>query len=137
MPTETTRRATNEGATNGGATSDGPGGEVEATGGVDKPADYGPTVGVGSGVEVKAVEEVVGRGTSGRPTARRRPSATARRTDVHRLVLEARVTALEAQLERKERQLDVLRRQYEDALAEGGAAGGEPDEPRFSWLFGD
>jgi hypothetical protein len=85
------------------------------------------------GVEVRPVDDVGCREDtgSGDPIV---PHGAGREVErLHRLVLETRVAALEAQLEHKERQLSVVRRQYERILDQRERAAADEDDGHFSW----
>jgi hypothetical protein len=83
------------------------------------------------GVEVRPVDDVGcrERAGSGDPLAPHGAGLEVER--LHRLVLENRVAALEAQLEHKERQLSVVRKQYERILDQREHAGTDADAGSF------
>ena len=91
-----------------------------------------PGVG-GRPVQRDQIERVTG---TGEPAT---PADGAAVVRLHRLVLATRVAALEAQLEQKQRELDVVRSQYERLLdSHGGAEGTDSDDAGgfFSSLLG-
>jgi len=75
----------------------------------DRPDGAGPEP---ADLAVEPVEDATCAATGA--VRRRSPAATRER--LHRLVLEARVASLEAQLERKDRELATVIRQYEAVL---------------------
>ena len=84
-------------------------------------------------VAVRPVESVGGERVGSGGPAPPQPTDDAA-TRLHRLVLETRVATLEAQLEHKQRELEVIRSQYERVIDSRGRAAEEAgDDDGFSW----